>query len=168
MTEQEIVEKCRRLKRPTPWNRAFASMRQRCDDPSIPAYCYYGARGIRVRISPYQLKKLYLRDKAYKMKKPSVDHINPTGHYEPKNVRWIEVSENSRRMVEARSRDSFTPIRYYRNREGRLCGAFTVSVEAHIARALRKEFNAGGRVHGTFQRILETWLERIKTNDRAF
>jgi len=43
-------------------------------------------------------KFLWFRDKAYELKRPSLDRIDPMGDYTIKNCRYIELSENCRRV----------------------------------------------------------------------
>jgi len=43
-------------------------------------------------------KYLWFRDKAYLLKRPSLDRINPLKNYTLKNCRFIELSENSKRI----------------------------------------------------------------------
>ena len=72
---------------------------------------YYNIRG-RVRRNPSyngekrkifnfltfaNLKFLWFRDKAYLMKKPSIDRINSNGNYILENCRYIELKDNLRR-----------------------------------------------------------------------
>lgn len=53
--------------------------------------------GIKLLISSSELKDLWFRDKAYDMKKPSIDRIDPDGHYTKDNCRYIESAANNRR-----------------------------------------------------------------------
>ena len=47
-------------------------------------------------LSIKDLKFLWFRDKAYLLKRPSIDRINSKGNYELSNCHYIELSENSR------------------------------------------------------------------------
>lgn len=80
-----------------PWARfvEWARRRVRCTDPH-KWFPYYGAKGIEVKLTAKDLEKIWKRDKANKLKRPSLDRIDPAGHYEPKNVRFIEFDLNSR------------------------------------------------------------------------
>jgi len=42
-----------------------------------------------------EIKELWFRDKAYEMKKPTIDRINSNEHYEYSNCRFIEKALNS-------------------------------------------------------------------------
>lgn len=79
------------------WTRTFASIKSRIYDERNPSYKRYGGRGIKCLITPKELKKLWFRDKGYLMRRPSIDRINSKGHYEFKNCRYIELSENCSR-----------------------------------------------------------------------
>jgi hypothetical protein len=60
-------------------------------------------KGIKVSVRPAELRQLFMRDKAYLMKRPSVDRIDPDGHYVYENIRWVELDLNrSRRYMNAR------------------------------------------------------------------
>lgn len=52
---------------------------------------------IKNRITVQELEQLWFRDKAWRLKKPSIDRIDPRGDYVFENCRFIEHVENSRR-----------------------------------------------------------------------
>jgi len=66
----------------------------RCENKNSKIYQYYGGRGIKCLITEEELKKLWFRDKAYDMERPSIDRINNDGDYMFDNCRFIELSEN--------------------------------------------------------------------------
>lgn len=59
---------------------------------------------VEVRLTVLELAKVWFRDKAWSMKRPQLDRIDPDGHYEFGNVRFIEDFENY-----ARRRTNGTP-----------------------------------------------------------
>lgn len=86
-----------RLKKEEPWIPKFWSIKQRCEDMGCGGYPSYGARGIKCLITKEELKKLWFRDKAWLLKKASIDRINNQGNYTFENCRFIELVENNRR-----------------------------------------------------------------------
>ena len=74
-----------------PWRRAYDGAKGRCKHH--PSYC---RRGIKCFLTEDQVKYLWFRDKAYEMKRPSIDRINGHGNYEMSNCRFRELSENQR------------------------------------------------------------------------
>ncbi len=78
-----------------PWLKSFWCAKYRCNDKNGVAYNRYGGRGIKVLMTKEDFKKLWFRDKAYLMKKPSIDRVDNDGNYEYKNCRFIEKSLNS-------------------------------------------------------------------------
>lgn len=97
-----------------PWYNAWLGAKRRCTDPKVPPYRYYGARGIQFHLTQEEVKELWNRDNAIGMKRPSIDRIDPDGHYVFDNCRFIELSENSRRNVprsiEARKRKQLVKL----------------------------------------------------------
>lgn len=75
------------------WN----NMKSRCGNPNDIKYAYYGGKGIKVKMSKLELARIWVRDNAKDLNKPSIDRINSDGHYEVSNCRFIEMSENVRR-----------------------------------------------------------------------
>lgn len=76
-----------------PWAKTKQSIVIRCTRPNQ----YHCQKGIKDLISVSELKELWFRDKAYEMKRPSIDRIDSKGHYIFDNCRYMELSENIRR-----------------------------------------------------------------------
>ena len=96
--KSKILDQARRR---TPAGRlrtCWANLVARCTYPKHIAYKYYGGRGIKNLLTFEELKTLWERDGAIQMKKPSIDRMDNAGHYVFENCRFIEQSENSRRM----------------------------------------------------------------------
>lgn len=85
-----------RWRRRNPWARYVEWARRRCRDPRHRDYQWYGERGIECRLTARDLKAVWFRDRAWTLDKPSLDRIDPDGHYEISNVRFIEFWANSR------------------------------------------------------------------------
>lgn len=90
--KKALYQKC---KTETPWLFPRKRAKGRCNNPSNKDYKYYGAKGIRMLLTKEEVENLYKRDHADRMKKPSIDRINPDGDYCFGNCRFIEQSENS-------------------------------------------------------------------------
>lgn len=71
------------------WKKVFSGIKYRCK--SQPSYF---RKGIKCLITEDELKRLWFRDKAYLMDRPSIDRINSNGNYEYSNCRYLELSEN--------------------------------------------------------------------------
>lgn len=93
--KKELSIKCMKWQKNHPWYGRYYSIKYRCEDKNNTHYKYYGAKGIKCLITTDDLKKLWFRDKAYLLQKPSVDRRNPNGHYEYSNCRFIELSLNN-------------------------------------------------------------------------
>ena len=77
-----------------PWHIAYVNIGQRCHNPNHPKYKFYGGKGVTRAITSDELKRMYFRDKAFLMKSPSVDRIDPDTDYCFDNCRFIEMDEN--------------------------------------------------------------------------
>lgn len=77
-----------------PWEQHYRNSKARCENPKEPKYKYYGGRGIRHFLTRADIHALYVRDKAWLMKIPSLDRIDGDGNYTVKNCRFIEFSLN--------------------------------------------------------------------------
>lgn len=89
-----LYKQNRQYEKRHPWYRQYRNAQQRCQNPNYDYYEHYGGRGIQLLMIPNEFKLLWFRDKAYNMKKPSIDRINNNGNYTIENCRYIEVSEN--------------------------------------------------------------------------
>lgn len=78
-----------------PWLYTLSDIRKRCENKNCKRYKDYGGRGIKCLITSKELKELWFRDKAYLMKKPSIDRIDNDGNYCFDNCQYIELKINS-------------------------------------------------------------------------
>ena len=72
----------------SPWAKHYMQISKRCNNG------WYKRKGIKNYIRTKDVKFLWFRDKAYKLKRPSVDRIDNEGHYTIENCRFIELMEN--------------------------------------------------------------------------
>lgn len=81
---------------------AWKHMHSRCNNPRVPSYKNYGARGIRLCDAwsgPGGFERFLSHAGRRPTSQHSIDRIDVNGHYEPGNVRWatsIEQSQNRR------------------------------------------------------------------------
>lgn len=74
----------------------WINMKQRCFNPNIRAYKYYGNKGITVCkewLNSYQAFKWWAILNGYQ-ENLTIDRIDSGGNYEPSNCQWITISEN--------------------------------------------------------------------------
>jgi len=83
---------CKNRRKKYPWRGTYLSITQRCGWEKSRYY----KRGIKCLITIAELKKLWFRDKAWLLKKPSIDRKDNNGDYIFSNCRYIELVENAR------------------------------------------------------------------------
>lgn len=88
---KKYAEKYKHL---NPWIIVYHNAKQRCENQNHNRYQYYGGKGIKFLMTKNEIKQIYLRDQASKMKKPSFDRIDCNDNYIFKNCRFIENKVN--------------------------------------------------------------------------
>jgi len=74
-----------------PWKKTYKRVTNRCRyDKNHPYY----KKGIKCLITIKEIEILWFRDKAYLMKKASIDRIKRNEHYKFRNCRFIEIKKN--------------------------------------------------------------------------
>jgi hypothetical protein len=98
LTQKERkYKKYKELKRKCPWILILRGIIQRCNNINNVNYNKYGGRGIKNHLTKKQIKFLWFRDKAYLMKRPSIDRINNNGDYKLNNCCFIETAINAKK-----------------------------------------------------------------------
>jgi len=92
--KEKVNKKIKIYRKSVPWKCCFQNILKRCNNINNKSYKNYGNRGIKCLITEEELKELWFRDKAYNMKKPSIDRIENDGNYKFSNCRYIEFSNN--------------------------------------------------------------------------
>ena len=100
---QSYCKKCASLDKKArierePWKETFKNIRTRCENTKHTSYKKYGAKGIKNNITIEELKELWYRDNAGSMEKASIDRIEHDEDYTFGNCRYIEYSENSKKL----------------------------------------------------------------------
>jgi len=92
--EKRGLERLQLWKKENPWCRFYYGAKARCNDPKEMTYYLYGGRGIKFLLLLKDFEFLWKRDKADKLKRPSIDRIDSNADYSLDNCRFIELSEN--------------------------------------------------------------------------
>lgn len=77
-----------------PWVKTYRRIKTRCIYDKNSSYY---KRGVKCEITISELKILWFRDEASKLKQPSIDRKNSRKDYTFDNCRYIELSENLKR-----------------------------------------------------------------------
>lgn len=94
---KDILKKHNIWLKKNPWKATLYQIRRRCNNPNNKDYPRYGGRGIECKITSEELKKLWFRNKAYLLNKPSIDRKDNDDHYTFDNCRYIEMLENAKK-----------------------------------------------------------------------
>lgn len=70
--------------------RKLSRIQERCRNPNRATFKVYGAKGTRCFLTVDQLKFLWFRDGADKMKKPSIHRLDSSKHYSIDNCQYLE------------------------------------------------------------------------------
>lgn len=94
--KRTTIQSFKRRQLKYPWKSSYFNAKSRCSCKKHSSYEEYGGRGIKFILTMDEVVALWNRDKAFLLKKPSLDRKNSNGNYEFLNCRFIELSENSR------------------------------------------------------------------------
>lgn len=74
----------------------WSSMKRRCENPNMPNYKYYGAKGIKVCGEWHSFPKFkeWAKANGY-VDGLSLDRIDSSRDYEPDNCQWMTLSDNA-------------------------------------------------------------------------
>ncbi len=87
------------------WYICWKACRQRCNNPKTHNYKYYGEKGIKSLITKEEVYQLWIRDKGYLMKRPSLDRFEDKGNYTFNNCQFIELKDNVIKSNRTRGRE---------------------------------------------------------------
>jgi len=76
----------------TPTYKVWHNMIQRCTNPNIFQYKYYGGRGIIV-CERWRSFENFLYDMGEKPENLTIERVNTNGNYEPQNCKWATMKE---------------------------------------------------------------------------
>lgn len=100
-----------------PWSKTFNGIKNRCNKKNHPSYDRYGAKGIKCLITLPELKRLWIRDKASLLKRPSIDRIDPDKHYTFDNCQFIELTENVLKRRFPVCKNEVRVLKYLKNKD---------------------------------------------------
>ena len=101
--KSQLVVNCRRWRKHNPWAVHYHGAKSRCRNGK------YAKRGVRFLLTMEEVEFMWVRDEAWKLKRPSIDRKDSKGHYEFYNCRFIERLANIYRdramVIEQYSKD---------------------------------------------------------------
>lgn len=117
-------------RRKHPLYNLWIKMHERCESPRCKVYRYYGARGIRVHPDWHGPAGFwhFVEHVGDRPAGTSLDRIDPSGDYEPGNVRWSSQLEQTRNTAQCKR----TPERLARLRELRAAGWTDVAIAGEL------------------------------------
>jgi len=96
----------KRWRKEHPWISIRADAKNRCTNKNYCGYHRYGGRGIKCLITTKEVKRLWFRDKAWLLEKPSIDRKDNNENYTFENCRFIEMPINA-------GKDKEKPVNQY-------------------------------------------------------
>lgn len=151
----------------TPEYRAWADMRQRCNNPNNPSYFRYGGRGISVCDRWEESFQNFWDDMGPRPEgKFSIERENNNGNYEPGNCRWALMFEQASNTRKNRRIDGVVQSHVARNLgvtltciRRRLRHGQPIYMEKHAM--ARGEFCCHAKLtHAQVRKIRKTWETR--------
>ena len=85
-----------------PWLKHFYNASTRCKNKNNPQYKNYGGRGIKFLLTRDEIKTLWFRAKAWRLKQPSIDREDNNWHYTFDNCKFIELVDNIKKSNKER------------------------------------------------------------------
>jgi len=76
--------------------RVWSDMKSRCYTPSSTGYPFYGGRGITVCARWRKSFEAFVKDMGDCPPRMTIDRIDTTGNYTPKNCRWVTIAQQQR------------------------------------------------------------------------
>ena len=92
--KEKINKRQKNRRKKYPWKTILRNIKARCNNPKCKEYKWYGGKGIKCLITEKELKKLWFRDKAYLMEKPSISRKNHNKNYIFDNCKFEEKLDN--------------------------------------------------------------------------
>ena len=141
-SERNVGRKTHGLSR-HPLYHVYHTMIRRCEDPTLPAYRWYGGIGIKVCQRWRESFTAFLEDMGERPIGLELDRIDPDGDYEPGNARWLN------RRLNLQNRKPRTP--HYTSREVRVDGKTMPLAEAARLKGWSYQLAYGKMLKGELQ-----------------